>query len=293
MQSELILHPDGSVYHLRLRPGELAPQMLWVGDPARAARIAARFDALEVKRSHREFRSYTGRLGQRRLSVISTGIGTDNIDIVWSEVDALFSLDLSSGAPLPQAQRVQVLRLGTCGGLRPEAAPGTLVFSRYALGGDALMRFYRQPPDLEREALEASFAQFRAGAGLGGLQVYGAAACPAQSALAAADLGIRSGITFTAAGFYGPQGRHLRAQPTWEGLPERLAAFSHEGFAVWNMEMETAGILALGQLLGHSAASLSVVLANRRLGQFAEQPAALEERLIEAGLRLVESWQDA
>lgn len=290
MQSELILHPDGSVYHLRLRPGELAPQMIWVGDPARAGRIAAYFDQVEVARSHREFHSYTGRLGQRRLSVISTGIGTDNIDIVWSEVDALFSLDLASGTPLAQAERVQVLRLGTCGGLRPEAAPGSLVFSRYALGGDALMRFYRQPPDPEREALEAAFGRFRAGAGLEGLDVYGAAACPRQSAQMAARPEIRSGITFTAAGFYGPQGRHLRAEPAWESLPERLADFSHNGLDVWNMEMETAGILALGRLLGHSAGSLSVVLANRRLGQFAGQPGELERQLIETGLRIAEAW---
>ncbi|GAB4414329.1 MAG: nucleoside phosphorylase [Bacteroidia bacterium] len=291
--SELIVNAAGEIYHLSLAPGEAADRVILVGDPHRVDRVAARFDTIEVERSHREFRTATGLYRGVRMSVISTGIGTDNIDIVLNELDALFNIDFSIRQPRPETHPLRLLRLGTCGGIQPEAVPGTLIYSAAAIGGDNLLRFYQPAHTTDAaEALQADWERFCAATGLA-LPGYAAVADPALSARAAAQPDtFLSGITFTAPGFYGPQGRSLGRVPlAYPGLPERLAAFRSGGWPLANFEMETAAIFALGGAMGHRCGAVSVVLANRALGQFAPDPAAIVERLIDAGLDLMYRWE--
>ncbi|TAE56947.1 MAG: phosphorylase [Bacteroidetes bacterium] len=284
MNSELILNADGSVYHLGLKPGELAEDIFFVGDPARTETVANLFDHIELRRAHREFHTITGAYGGRRLSVISTGIGTDNIDIVMQEADALFNIDLSTRQAKETLTPLRILRLGTCGGIQPDMHPGTLVLSAYAVGGDALMQYYHARPDLFRETLEFALRDYLEDNDIRA-SMYGVVC---QGRFASAPAKIRTGGTFTAAGFYGPQGRAAgRIGLRYPDLPELMSGFFFQDMPILNMEMETSGILALGQALGHEAGSLSVVLANRRTRTFAQDPAACVEQLIEAGFELM------
>lgn len=285
--TDLILNPDGSVYHLALRPDELAPTVLLVGDPDRVPKVSQHWDRVEVVRTKREFVIHTGWLGSQRLTCLSTGIGTDNIDIVLNELDALVNVDFSTRTVRPDLQQLTLIRIGTCGGLRAEVEVGTPVFSRYAVGAEGLMRAYRWSPSPETERLATALQQFvREHASLSPVSgmLYGASATLAKPT----NLAVLEGITFTAAGFYGPQGRTVRTIPVMADLPGLMGAFSHNGIPVLNMEMETAGIFGLAELLGHRAASLSVILANRPRGIFHPDPHAAEAALIRMAMEWVE-----
>lgn len=289
--TELILNADGSVYHLNLLPEEIGSTIILVGDPARVDRVAATFDQIELTKEKREFRTTTGTLNGNRLSVMSTGIGTDNIDIVLNELDALVNIDFSSRTVKEQITSLNILRMGTCGGLQKEYEPGTLVLSSAAIGLDGMMPFYvtSQPgiSQIEGEARKVlgdtpSIASL----------VY-AARADHELCLLAAELfpQIQQGITFTAPGFYGPQGRSLGRIPVRvEGLPDRIATIQSDGKKVLNMEMETSGILGLGAALGHRCGSLSVILANRPTGTFHDDPHAAVDQLIKVGMELVKGW---
>lgn len=290
--SELILTPEGAVYHLRLHPGEVAPKILLVGDPGRVEKVARRFSHREFTRSQREFYTITGTYAGERLTVISTGIGTDNIDITLSELDALFNLDFVHRRPVAQVQPLKLLRLGTCGSMQPDLPLGSLVHSRYAIGGDGVMAYYRLPAHPATAALAAAWAAYPPVASLDIPHYFAAADTGLDQLIARAFPSIRGGITFTAAGFYGPQGRALGRIPlAYPDLPERLAGLRlPDGSRVLNMEMESAAILAFGTALGHQAGTLATVLANRPAGTFAPDPAALVEDLIDTGLELMRAW---
>ncbi|MEM7372282.1 MAG: nucleoside phosphorylase [Bacteroidota bacterium] len=294
-ETELILNSDGSIYHLALHPGELAKRIFFVGDQDRVEKVGQYFDDIEFVRRKREFCTLTGSYLGDRISVISTGIGTDNIDIVWNEIDALFNLSFSTRYPNARAQRLKVIRLGTCGGMQADVPVDSLVLSAYALGADGLMPFYDVPPLTGRGALfEHQWQTFLQATGLN-VNVYAAQGSRHLTKLVE-DLfpNILTGITFTANGFYGPQGRTLgRVSVKWPNLPERLATFAlpEQKLRVLNMEMETAGILGLGRALGHEAGSLSVILANRGTGKFSETPAASVDYLIRTGLEVMRNWQ--
>ncbi len=288
--SELVINKNGAVYHLNLKPGELASKIICVGDPDRVAQVSQHFDTLEFTRQKREFVTATGSYKGQRLSVISTGIGTDNMDIVMTEIDALFNVDFKTRQITPALTSVQFLRLGTCGGLQAGIPVGTLINSRYAIGGDGLLPYYEIDSPAAFSTAFQAFSQeidkfpipFYTASGDAGLAEWLAVHYPT----------IVSGITFTAAGFFGPQGRGIGRLPIrFPHLPEQLADFSFEGFPVANMEMETAALLGMGTALGHRAGSLCVILANRRSQTFSEDPASLVASLIQTGLDIFHAWE--
>ena len=290
--SELICNADGSIYHLHLHPEEVADKIIFVGDQNRVDKVARHLDRVELTRQHREFRTITGELQGQRLTILSTGIGPDNIDIVWHELDALANLDLKTGQVKEQLRSLQVLRLGTCGGVQPDLEVGSLVHSRYAIGGDAVMSYYqparRTAPGVQ--ALQLTMDSWRAQHLPFFAQPWYAAQCDEalDERITRYFDDILPGITYTATGFYGPQGRALGRLPlAVPNLPELLQDFSFDGLNLLNIEMETATIMALGHALGHRTGAISVILANRMAGVFHPEPAQAIERLIERGLEVV------
>lgn len=290
-ESELILNPDGSIYHLNLKPEDLADHIIFVGDPDRVEQVSKHFDSIEKKIRKREFYTITGYLGKQRLSVISTGIGTDNIDIVWNEIDALFNIDFATRQIRTNHKKLHVLRLGTCGGLDPDVPVGSVVNSQYAIGGDGLMHYYNTSTYSDA-AFHRALNSFQESNLPQTSSFYSAKGAESIVPLIREKYpNILQGITFTAAGFYGPQGRNLgRLHLQAEGFIEQLRTFRYENLSVLNMEMETAGILGLGRGLGHEAASLSVILANRSRGEFHQDPKKAIEALIEQGLEIMLEW---
>lgn len=262
--SELIINDDGSVFHLHLRPEELADTVLLVGDPGRVSTIAAHFDSCEVERSSREFRTVTGIFRGKRISAVSTGIGSDNIDIVMTELDALVNIDFASRTVREQRRSLTLLRLGTSGALQDDIPLGTLVFSRTSLGLDGLLNFYAGRDSVCNLALEKAFT-----AHVHWNDRWAAPyAVDADSVLT--DLFADStlcGITIAAPGFYAPQGRYVRLEPADTGLFERIRTFSYNGRRITNCEMEGAAIAGMAALMGHRAATICAVIAQRAAHQ--------------------------
>lgn len=258
--SELILNDDGSVFHLHLRPEQLADTVLLVGDPGRVETVAARFDTREEEVSNREFHTVTGTFRGKRLSVVSTGIGTDNIDIVLTELDALANIDLTSRTVRPQFRQLTLLRLGTCGALQSDLTIGSLIFSHTSIGMDGLLNFYAGRERVCNLAMEqALLEQVKPDPRLATPYCIDADGSLAQ--LFRHDT--VPGITISAPGFYAPQGRYLRLAPADPGLLERLAAFSFDGLHVTNCEMESSAVAGLAALMGHRAATICTVIAQR------------------------------
>ncbi|MDW3651749.1 MAG: nucleoside phosphorylase [Bacteroidia bacterium] len=289
--SELILNPDGSLYHLHLKPGQVAEKVFFVGDPMRVEKVSKYFDQISFQVKNREFFTITGRIGKTDLSVISTGIGTDNIDIVWNELDAIFNFDLHSRTINDQLHSIKVLRLGTCGGLQEDIAVGSLVNSRYAIGADSLMHFY-DTQEFTNLTFQKALLDFQVDYLPSSPAFYASEASQSFSELIGkGESPIKEGITLTAAGFYGPQGRNLGRVPLRSAdLIDQLKKFHFAGLPVLNLEMETSGILGLGKGLGHQAASLSAILANRSTGKFSDDPAGVVEKLIKTGIELMLRW---
>lgn len=275
--SELILNADGSVYHLALHPEEVAPTIITVGDPERVAKVTAHFDRVDTVRQKREFLTHTGEIAGQRVSVIATGIGTDNIDIVLNELDALLNIDLATRQLRSSFRALRIVRFGTSGSLQADLAPGDFLVSAFAAGLDNLLSFY-QPVFSEGEKnMGAALARH--------LQVPTPPYVVAGSEnLLALFADWPQGVTATCPGFYGPQGRSLRAPAAMPDLPERLGTFRFGGLRITNFEMETSAIYGLSRILGHEALSLNVIMANRIHGTFAEDPAKAEARLIRDGL---------
>lgn len=275
--SELILNDDGSIYHLNLKPEHLAPIILTAGDPGRIPRISRHFDHIELKREKREFVTHTGTLNGRRITAISTGIGPDNIDIVLSELDALVNIDFETRQPKREKTVLSIIRLGTSGGLQPDLPVGDFVAARFGLGFDNLMRFYKYQPSLTEATFYDEFKAYQQYAGHLPVDPYVAEGSTALRELLAGDM--HPGITITAPGFYGPQGRRLRLESTLH--TDTLTNFEFQGVKITNFEMETAAIYGMAKLLGHRALSCNVLLVNRPKGTFSDDPKALENKLIE------------
>ena len=275
--SELILNKDGSVYHLNLLPEDLADLVLLVGDPDRVPLVSRHFDMLEVKKSKREFITHTGTLEGKRISVLSTGIGADNIDIVLNELDALASLDLERRIPREVPRSLQLVRVGTSGSLQPDIPLGAFILSDYGMGFDGLLHYY-QSEAVQRPDIQLAFLEQTRWEVLLAVPYVVPADIKLCEQLDAPEI-IR-GITATNPGFYGPQGRQLRLPAADPGLLNKLTSFQYEDLKILNMEMETAAILGLAGLMGHRAASLSCVLANRATGGFSSNPGETVERLI-------------
>lgn len=286
LQTELIINASQSIYHLDLKPGDLAEKIIFVGDPGRVNLISQYFSRVELSRQKREFITATGMYEGERISVISTGIGTDNIDIVMNEVDALFNIDFETRKLKEKPVSLKILRLGTCGGMQAEVPVGTLVSSRYAIGGDGLLQYYNVTENQTIEDLQREFRSYFPDHPAGW---YGAMGDRRFEQYLPEE--VQVGITFTASGFYGPQGRSLGRVPLrYPGLPDRFQHFSFDDCRILNMEMETSAIFGLGQALGHQPAAISTILANRKTGEFANNPAQLIENLIVTGLNVMHQW---
>lgn len=284
-ESELILNPDGSIYHLHLLPDHISDTILTVGDPNRVAQVSRHFDSVEFEATHREFVTHVGYYKGKRLTVLSTGMGTDNIDIVLNELDALVNIDFMSRTvrPVEEQLHLRIIRLGTSGTLQPDIAVGTCLATQYAVGFDSLMEFY----PLVQTGLETQIAtklQQEMALPFTPYVVRGSDVLREQLG---ADMLV--GNTLTCPGFYGPQGRTLRLDLRQPDYLERLRNFRHhspEGeFRLDNFEMETAGYYSLGELLGHEVLSLNAILANRATGEFAENAGAVVDNLIEQTLQ--------
>lgn len=277
-ESELIINPDGSIYHLNLLPEDIAPIIITVGDPDRVAKISAHFDHIELKKGKREFITHTGMLQQKRISVISTGIGTDNIDIVMNELDALANIDFNTRETKEQLQSLHLIRIGTSGTFQPDIEVGTILASKHAVGLDALMHYYDIETAFENQNLAHAilhhFEKYK------GIQPYFASGSSLLLNTLASNY--TQGITLTAPGFYAPQGRVLRAKSKIsENLISHFQSFQFENERLTNLEMETAGIYAMAQILGHQALSINAILANRANGTFHPHPEAVVEKTIQ------------
>lgn len=284
-ESELVINKDGSIYHLHLHPDEVADTILTVGDPGRVPQISKYFDRIEVQRANREFVTHTGTIGNTRLTVISTGIGTDNIDIVLNELDALVNIDLKTKTIKSNLKTLNIIRVGTSGAVAPETQVGSMVTSAYGIGLDNLMHFYDYTFHLEEVALLQQFKHFLSGK----LPIEPYVAAANRDLLHKIQLDYQ-GITLTASGFYAPQARQLRAHTKFtENMLIHLSDFKYEVLRILNFEMETAGLYGLANALGHRALSCNVILANRILGAFEKNPAEAVERLIMRVLEQVET----
>ena len=280
-ESELIINGRGAIYHLDVRPEELAPIIITVGDPDRVAEVSRYFDAIEVKRQHREFITHTGRVGQKRVSVVSTGIGPDNIDIVLNELDALANIDFSTRQIKPALTSLSIIRVGTSGSLQGDIPVDSFVASTHGLGLDNLLNYYRLEHNEQESQLLQSFVTHT--------QLHAQITNPYIS-LASASLlknfvnGFHQGITVTCPGFYGPQGRVLRLGIKNPELVDRLTEFRFGPHRISNFEMETSAIYGLGKLLGHHCLSLSAIVANRIAREFSKDSAKTIDQLIQKTL---------
>lgn len=283
-ESELILNARGAVYHLDLRPEEIGQTILTVGDPDRVAQVSKHFSTIEHRSQHREFISHTGYLGEKRVTVLSSGIGTDNIDIVINELDALVNIDLSTRSIRPALRSLNIIRLGTSGALQDDIPVDSFVCSTHGLGIDNLMNFYRMQQNDEEQQLLQSFITFtQLHNGIAHPYIFGAGA----SLLKHFGKDYHHGITVTCPGFYGPQGRVLRLGVAQPDLIDRLTQFRFGRYRITNFEMETSAIYGLGKLLGHHCLSLNVIVANRVLKQFSPDGAAAVENLIVKSLDII------
>ncbi|MCH8905318.1 MAG: nucleoside phosphorylase [Bacteroidetes bacterium] len=270
LESELILNEDGSVYHLKLKPENLAPTVLLVGDPGRVAMISRNFDTIEHQIEKREFITHTGTLNGHRITAMSTGIGTDNIDIVMNELDAVVNVDLENRVPTKEHTSLDIIRLGTTGALQGDIPIDALILSSYGLGFDGLMNYYPFEQTVEEKNIMEAFKLTldwtgASGAALSKLaEPYLVAASDSLKQRLGDDL--IHGITATAPGFYGPQGRNIRAGLAMKDINQRLEAFQFESHRITNFEMETSAIYGFGRLLGHKTCTVCVAIANRVTG---------------------------
>lgn len=282
--SELIINHRGAIYHLNLRPEEVATNVITVGDPDRVALVSRHFDAIEVKHQHREFICHTGRIGKTRITVVSSGIGTDNIDIVVNELDALVNIDFESRFVKEKLTSLNIIRIGTSGSLQADIPVDSFVASTHGLGLDNLMNFYRLEHNEQENQLLHSFVthtQLNANVCI----PYLTSASP--SLLKNFVDGFHQGITVTCPGFYGPQGRILRLGIRNPQLIERLTDFSFGQHRITNFEMETSAIYGFGKLLHHHCLSLNAIVANRVKKEFSKNSDKLVNQLISKSLEII------
>ncbi len=285
-ESELIINPRGAVYHLDLRPEEIAETVVTVGDPDRVKEISKHFDSVEIKKQHREFVTHTGYIGKKRLTVISTGIGPDNIDIVINELDALANIDFETRQIKNKLKPLNIIRVGTSGALQEDIPVDGFVASTHGLGIDNLLNFYRHEQNDEEKQLLHSFVTHT--------QIHGQIGHPYISSGAASLIkhfvkDFHQGITVTCPGFYGPQGRILRLGIRNPELINRLTDFRFGQHRITNFEMETSAIYGLGKLLGHHCLAINAIVANRVKKEFSKDGKAAVEKLI---IKFVEIFAD-
>ncbi len=273
-ETDLIINPDGSVYHLNLKPEHVADKIITVGDPGRVHRISSHFDKVDFEMNKREFITHTGTYKGKRLTVISSGMGTDNVEILMNELDALFNIDLKTREVKKEHTSLKIVRIGTSGSIQEDLRLGSHLMSEYGIGMNPIMYFY----EFEMEAYEAQVA----------LALQKALDLPylpyvvrgSDELLETFKEVTTTGNTLTCNGFYAPQGRNLRAPIKYPGLIDKLNYFHHENFWITNLEMETAGYYGLAKILGHQMISLNAIIANRVRNRFSKNPNKVIDALI-------------
>jgi uridine phosphorylase len=283
-ESELILNPNGSVYHLNLKPENIAENVILVGDQDRVEKITKHFDSIEFKTQKREFKTQTGTYNGKRITVISTGIGPDNIDIVLNELDALVNIDLKTRLPKDQLTSLNILRIGTSGSLQNDIPVDAFVMSTHGLDLNAMLHAYQINPVSNPEIEKAFIMHTNWNPDKGRpLIIENSNSLEKKFESSQVD----KGITATAGGFYGPQGRVLRLPLQDPDLNHKIDSFNFKGYRITNLEMETSVIYGLSKLLGHNALSLNAIIANRANGTFSKNPGLAVENLIKYALERI------
>jgi len=264
-ESELIINADGSVFHLHLLPEHLADKVILVGDPGRVALVASHFSDIECEVSNREFKTVTGSYQDKRITVVSTGIGCDNIDIVLNELDALANIDFTTREEKSQLRKLTVVRIGTCGGLQPYTPTGTFIASEKSIGFDGLLNFYAGRNDVCDLEFEEHFKKH---------MDWNPQLCDPYVIYADKELLDRiagndmvRGVTIACGGFFGPQGRELRVPLADPNQNQKIENFEHNGYRITNFEMESSAVAGLAKLMGHKALTCCMVIANRLAGK--------------------------
>lgn len=273
-EADLILNKDGSVYHLNLKPEHVADTVILVGDPGRVHRVSKHFDSVEFEMNQREFITHTGVLGSKRITVMSTGMGMDNIEIALVELDALVNIDLKKRIPKETHKSIQLIRIGTSGAIQENIAVGSHLLSEYAVGLGSLLTFYELDQTINEEAINNTLQQK--------FQFPFQSYCIKGSDILTDILGsdLLKGITITTPGFYAPQGRSMRVPTRYAHFLDELIYLHTSNYWFTNFEMETAAIYAMSRLLGHEAISLNAIIANRMKKSFAKDPNKVIDELI-------------
>ena len=277
-QSELILNPDGSIYHLHLRPEDLATTIITVGDPDRVDQVSKYFDHIELKQQKREFKTHTGLYKNQRITVISTGIGSDNIDIVLNELDALVNIDFETRTLKNKLTALNIVRIGTSGALQADIPVDSILMSTYGLDINGMLPSYKIET-IRNKAFEKAFCMHTEWNNDRAQPVLVENSKALEHQLY--ENHILTGITATCGGFYGPQGRMLRLEPKDSIFRNKLESFRYEDLKITNFEMETSAIYGLSKLLGHQACSMNAILANRANGSFSKKPDETIDNLIQ------------
>lgn len=280
-ESELILNKDGSVYHLNLLPHELAPVVINVGDPDRVAMVSAYFDQIDVKKQKREFVTHTGSYKGKRITVLSTGIGTDNIDIVYNELDALVNIDLPTRTIKKDLTSLYLVRIGTSGSLQANIPVDGFVCSTFGLGLDGLLNFYKLINSEEENSIIQAFRNHYPNMGVLPQSYISKASSQLVELLSP---GMYKGITASCSGFYAPQMRQLRLEPARMDMIDKLSSFQFEENSITNFEMETGAMYGLAKLLGHHCCSVNVIVANRITQEYSKDADSAMHRLIKTVL---------
>lgn len=266
-ESELILNPDGSIYHLKLKPENIADDIIVVGDPGRVPVISAYFDKIEFKQSNREIVTHTGYIGKKRLTVMSTGMGTDNLDIVINELDAVVNIDLVNRTAKKEHKALNIIRLGTSGAMQEDIPVGSYVMSTHGIGIDGMMWYYAAGKEvIDADLTEAFLNQTKWPNDLPKAYIVAGS----ENLFEKMGKGYLKGMTATAPGFFGPQGRVLRLNLAYPDLNDRISDFKYKGYRIANFEMETSALYGLSKALGHNAMTVCAIIANRLRKEYAK-----------------------
>ena len=280
-ETDLIINPDGSIYHLNLKPSHLSDVIITVGDPNRVHRVSSHFEGIDFEMNKREFITHIGRYKGKRITVISSGMGTDNVEILMNELDALANIDLRKREPKAKKRKLKIIRIGTSASIQEDIRLGSHILSEYAIGMDPLMYFY----PLESDLLEKKVTQKLQEHIKLPFEPYCVKGSDSLIGLFK-DVTIL-GNTVTCHGFYAPQGRPLRIPIKYPHLVDELTAFHHEDFWLTNLEMETAGYYSMAKLLGHEMISLNAIVANRVRNRFSKDPNRVIDSLIKKVLETI------
>jgi uridine phosphorylase len=282
-ESELIINPDGSIFHLHIKPGQLASTVILVGDPGRVETVASFFQSIRYQGENREFVWKTGLYNEKEFTVLSTGIGTDNIDIVINELDALVNIDFATREPKSELKTLDIIRIGTSGSLQADVPVDSWLLSSKAIGFDGLLNFYKNRKDVCDLKFEEAFIQHVAWKNSFGNPYTVDSDKELFEKLS--GLNVKSGVTATAPGFYGPQGRALRLPLRLSNLNSSITSFRYKGLRITNFEMECSAIYGLSALLGHKAVTICAIIANRLAGTYSKDYKKVMSELIEYVLK--------